>query len=280
MATGGSVMFEWTWDALDPFLIRMAILLGVAMLVRAKLTPVLLLGAGLLAWLGGDYDPLYQVFMTFWPERNPQLSTLLYLVVLVPLSSGQLLIRRRRSVDRVIISLMLGAIATTTLLFHTSLVTGLMPQWQTIINYESRTMLMLEDTSLAHACQGREHQCLINRPIQSLETSQRIRDGLTRIEQSTQAQRQKRFVVHSYAELNDIRSKDIAFITYFADEYRQRVILAQKDAEYVHYTVKQMFYFLATVAHTFWIVLALFLVYWHGRMIRRSRANTSQSRRV
>ena len=271
-------MFEWTWDALDPFLIRLAILLGLILLVRAKLTPILVIGAGLLALMGGDYDPLYQAFMTFWPDRNPQLSTLLYLVVLLPLSGGQLLIRRRRSVDRVIISLMLGAIATTTLIFHTSLVTGLMSQWQSIINYESRTMLMLGDTSLARACQVRDHQCLINRPIQSLETSQRIRDGLTRIEQSTQSTRQQRFVVHSYAELNDIRSKDIAFITYFADAHRQRVILAQEDAEYVHYTVKQMFYFLATVAHTFWIALALFLVYWHGRMIRRSHTHNASSR--
>lgn len=269
-------MFEWTWDALDPFLIRLAILLGVVMLIRTKLTPALLMGAVVLALLGGDYDPLYQAFMTFWPDRNPQLSTLLYLVVLLPLSGGQLLIKRRRSVDRVIISLMLGAISTTTLLFHSSLVTGLLPQWQSMINYESRTMLMLEDTSLARACQAREHQCLINKPIQSLATSQRIRDGLMRIEQTTQALRQQRFVVHSYAELNDIRSKDIAFITYFADAHRQRVILAQEDAEYVHYTVKQMFYFLATVAHTCWIALALFLVYWHGRMLRRSRANTSQ----
>ena len=260
-------MFEWPWDVIDPVLIRLAIVWSIMLLARRHLTPSLAIGGILLVLLGGEYDPLYQAFMAFFPERNPQLSTFIYLALLLPLSALQLCFKKRRSVDRVIMTVALGAVATTTLLFHSSLVTGVMPAWQEEINYESRTMLMLDDSPLRDVCISSQRICGINSPIADLPTSEKIKDGLATIEKDTQEQRRKSFVAYSYAQLNDINSKDISFITYYADAQRQRVLLANNEAEFVHRTVKQLFYFLATVAHASWLSLAILLIYWHTRMM-------------
>lgn len=264
-------MFEWPWDVIDPFLIRLAIVWSIMLLARRHLTPVWAIGGMLLVLLGGQYDPLYQAFMAFWPERNPQLSTFIYLALLLPLMALQLCLKKRRSVDRVIMTVALCAVATTTMIFHSSLVTGVMPAWQEQINYESRTMLMIDDSGLREACKSTQRTCGINSPIADLPTSEKIRKGLSAIERETQEQREQSFVAYSYAELNDIDSKDIAFITYYADTQRQRVLLANNEAEFVHRTVKQLFYFLATVAHASWLSLAMFLIYWHKRMITRGQ---------
>ncbi len=264
-------MFELPWDAIDPFLIRVAIVWSVILLLR-KTMPITLALAGIaLVVVGGEYDPLYQAFMAYWPHRNPQLSTLIYLCILWPLLILQLLVKNRRSADRVIMAMVLGAVSVTTTLFHSSLITGVMPRWQEEINLESRTLLMLNDQAFLAACQLSQRECDINGDINALPVSKKIREGLKAVEQDTQQTRKKQVVAFSYAELNDIQSKDIAFITFYADQQQRLIVLAKSQAEHVHYTIKQLFYFLASVAHSFWLSLGLFLMVMHRRMLLRAR---------
>jgi hypothetical protein len=264
-------MLELAWDSIDPFLIKLAFAFSAYLLfrphmgIRPMITLLVIIG------LLGEFDPLYWSFMTYWPEKNPQISTAIYACVLIPLVLGQLLIKKRRTADRVLMALGLCAMTVTTLLFHSLFIEGSMPSWAERINYENRVMMMLDEPAFSQACASQHRVCSVNGDIQSMPLSDSIRFGIEAIAKDTKERSQHDFIVHSYVEINDIQSSDLAFITYYADPNGRKVIAAVEQAEHAHRTIKQLFYFLASTAHMTWLMLICGLMLLHGRLMSRRK---------
>lgn len=268
-------MLEWAWDAVDPLLIKLAFAYSAYLLFKPHMGIKPMITLLVIIGLFGELDPLYWLFMTYWPEQNPQISTAIYAAVLLPLVVGQVFIARRRTADRVLMALGLCAITVTIMLFHVLLITGSMPAWADRINYENRVMMMLDEPAFTQACATQNRVCSVNGDIQSMPLSDSIRSGIEAIAKDTEEQSRSDFVVHSYVEINDIQSSDLAFITYYADPNGLKVIAAVDQAEDAHRTIKQLFYFLASTAHATWLVLICGLMLLHGRLLNRRRLISS-----
>jgi hypothetical protein len=264
-------MLELAWDSIDPFLIKLAFAFSAYLLFRPHMGIKPMITLVVIMALFGGFDPLYGLFMAYWPEKNPQISTAIYACILLPLVLGQLLIKKRRTADRVLMALGLCAMTVTTLLFHTLFIGGSMSAWAERINYENRVMMMLDEPAFSQACTKQNRVCSVKGDIQSMPLPESIRSGIEAIAKDTQERSRHDFVVHSYVEINDIQSNDLAFITYYADPNGRKVIAGVEQAEHAHRTIKQLFYFLASAAHMTWLMLICGLMLLHGRLMSRRR---------
>lgn len=271
-------MIELPWDAIAPSLINFTLACAGYLLfkrsVSAKAAVVIALAVAALGFI----DPLYYVMSTWFPTGNPQVSTLLLVAILLPLSAGQLLFKKRRTLDRILMTIALLAVAGTTLVFHYLFVGQALSTLRDAVFEESRVMLMLNDDRFMQVCEQRGFTCSTTKDLSALGLPDAIQESLLKIQADTEEAARSRVILHSYAILNDIQNKGIGFVTFLATPDVHRVVVATSQAEEAHHLVKQTLYFLVTVADLVWLTLALGLIHTHRRAFRgRTRPRATWS---
>lgn len=274
-----TMFLDKTLGSISGALINYCFLLSGWILFRKKLTLVAAMCAFYVAMIFSRIDPLNYYIAHYYPEINQQFSTVIYAGILITLCTLQLFIKKRRSIDRIIITICLYAVSTTIVVFHSLIIYPTFPLIGKQIQKETSALIKLDNDSFMDACLANGYTCHVTRDISSVNASPTIQATIERIHKDTASITTKQPLLHTYHVIDERFDRDeMAFVTYYSFKGNSRVILAKEQAELAYHFVRRWFYASCSIAHFIWLSFGLFIVWLHNRMISKRQRLTLPSK--
>lgn len=280
-----TMFFDRTLGAVSSTLINYCFLLCGWILFNKKLTVTAAVCAFYIAMIFSRIDPLNHFITHYYPDINQQFSTVIYACVAIVLCTVQLLLKKQRSVDRIIITLCLYVVTTTTAVFHNLIIYPTFPLIGKQIHNETSALIQLDDESLLNACEVSGYTCHVTQDISSVSTSPTIQMTIDRIHRDTQTITAHQPLLHTYHVIDErFNRNEMAYVTYYSYKGNSIVILATKQAELAYHLVRRWFYASCAVAHAIWISFALAIIFLHNKMISKrlgkSRKHSTEKQNI
>lgn len=261
---------------IDHTLIFFSVFLCMALMIKRTLNARVAAGALVCACVFILFDGHFWLGEVFLPRgRNPQLATVVLMVVTTAVMCTMVVFRRWRTLDRLMMCGAAVSVLLTFALFHYVLVQQVLPAWAKDAAWGNSYVLPVPRSGFQDACASAGLSCWSGRQVAVGELpeafSQQV-EGLYRFYKDHKPDGE---IGHGFGVFNDLGQNGVAVVLYHQDGGDIRVIADSKTGLRIHSKIRDLFYLLSSVAHSVWVFGALSLIAFHRiRFARRgSRAD-------
>ncbi|EJD6677598.1 hypothetical protein [Pseudomonas aeruginosa] len=251
------------------FLLYLSFSLSMILFFRRRLSPKLIAGAFALALVIFRYGENQTLGHLLLPEgANPQLVPTFLAGIAASGLTLLVVVRRWRTLDRIIMLGAQAAVIGTTLIFHVALVQTALPGWNWNIAWQHRNLLDLPSAEFQDGCKAEGVACWSGTSLRAEDFPAPLRGQIfgTYVDLSTRPFPEMGTTVGID---NDEKTGSIAAVLLYRKAGLYKVIVDYADAVGAHRVILRLFYVLCSVAHSIWIYLALFLIAFHHRRFSR-----------
>lgn len=261
---------------IDHTLIFFSVFLCIFLMFKRTLNARVALGALVCACLFIMLDGHFWLGEVFLPRgKNPQIATVALMLVTTVIMSTLVLFKRWRTLDRLMVCGSAVSVLITFALFHYVLVQQVLPAWAKDAAWGNSYVLPVPNAGFQEACTSAGLTCWDGSQVAAGKLpdalSQQI-DGLYRFYQDHKPEGE---VGHGFGVFDDLGQDGVCVVLYHQAGADIRVVADSKTGLRIHSKVRDLFYMLACVAHSVWLLGALSLIAFHRiRFARRaSRAD-------
>ncbi|NVL48607.1 hypothetical protein F2S72_01175 [Pseudomonas syringae pv. actinidiae] len=255
---------------IDHTLIFFSLFLCVTLLFKRTLNARVALGAFVCACVFISLDGHLWIGEVLLPkDKNPQIATVALMVVTDLAMCAMVLIKRWRTLDRLMVCGAAVSILATFALFHFVLVQQVLPAWAKDAAWGNSYLLPVPKVEFQDACASAGLKCWDGRDLAARglpETFSEQVDGLYRFYQDHKPEGE---TGHGFGVFNDLGQNGVTLVLFHQSGNDIRVIADVKTGRRIHAKIRELFYLLACVAHGVWLAGALSLITFHRIRFKR-----------
>lgn len=255
---------------LDHTLIYFVSFLAISLTIRPTLRAIGTCGALLLAWLFVEMDWTFDLADLLLPAgTNPQYITAAFAGLGISGLTVQVIRKRARTMDRTLVLAALVSVCLTTALFHYVLVNRVLPAWTKDVAWTNYNLVEAPADQFDEKCQLARVECWRGVTFEPGAFKTEVREQLKGVDAFFRANPQPVPQGHGFGGFNDLSEDGVTAVLYYIDKGEARVVIDSRSAKRVHHEVRNLLYLLCAVAHSVWVVGALFLTNFHRRRFKK-----------
>jgi len=257
---------------LDHILIFFSVFLCIALIFKPTLNARVALGALVCACVFILLDGHFWLGEFFLPKgRNPQLATVVLMIITTATLSTMVVFKRWRTLDRIMVTGASASVLLTFALFHYVLVQQVLPAWAKDAAWGNSDVLPVPMSGFEETCLAAGLGCWDERQIAAGELPDAFAQQVDGLYRFYKEHRPDGEVGHGFGVFNDLGQDGVSVVLYHQKGSDIRVIADSKTGQRIHAKVRELFYLLASVAHGIWLSGALSLIAFHRiRFARRA----------
>nr|CEK42021.1 hypothetical protein PQBR57_0068 [Pseudomonas fluorescens SBW25] len=255
---------------IDHTLIFSSVFLCIAMIFNRTLNAKLALGALVCACVFIVLDGHFWLGKVFLPrDKNPQIATVALMFITSTVMGLMVSFKRWRTLDRIMVCGASVSVLATFALFHYVLVQQVLPAWAKDAAWGNSFVLPVPKSGFQDACLDAGLLCWNGRQIASGALPQAYSQQIEGLYQFYRDHKPDGEVGHGLGVFNDLGEDGVSVVLYHQSGNDIRVVADSKTGLRIHSKVRDLFYLLASVAHSVWIFGALSLITFHRRRFTR-----------
>lgn len=263
-------IFNWIVDY-SHLLLYLSFALSITLIFRRTLTAKSGLGAlfVVLIFLSQDLDYLLARTI-FGPAVNPQFLNLILAAISLAGVGSTVMLKRWRTLDRILLFGAQSAVVLTTLLFHMLLVQAVLPGWNFSIAWGNVAAVAPPD-EMAKVCRENHLTCWQGDTFDPEVFNPYIRHQIAgRIEMLRSDPTPE--LGTTFGSANDLVTDGTLAVLVYKRNDHFWVIGDSRYGVRAHTVILRSFYILCGIAHSVWLFGALSLMWFHKRRFTRRKA--------